>query len=81
MTTPYRPSYTALVAALRTEFDPLALESLDHQMREHRTNHSSLGVLSQAVHDANDVTYDPGEPAHPAVREWFTKGFARGFAR
>lgn len=69
----HRPSYVALVAALRAEFGQPALEAIWIQMREHRYNTTSLGVLAQAVHDANDVAYDAGELVHPAVKEWLAR--------
>lgn len=49
-----RPSYAALIAALRDEFDSLALDALDIQLREHRYDINSIGVLAQAVRDARD---------------------------
>lgn len=54
----HRPTYVALIAALRNEFSDLQRESLWIQMRAHRYATSSLGVLAQAVHDAQDVAYD-----------------------
>jgi hypothetical protein len=55
----HRRSYVALVAALREEFnDRSSLEALWIQMRQHRYDISSLGVLAQAVHDAHDPVYD-----------------------
>lgn len=74
----HRPSYVALVCALRAEFDPMALEALWIQMRQHRDDRSSLGVLAQAVHDAQDVTYDAGEDVHPAVRAWLARNAPSG---
>lgn len=56
----HRFSYVVLVGALRSEFNPTALEALWIQMREHRYDTSSLGVLAQAIHDAQDITYDTG---------------------
>ena len=56
-----RPTYVALVAALRDEFNPMQLEALGIAMREHRYNIGSLGVLAQAIHDAHDITYDTEE--------------------
>ncbi|MEU8329837.1 hypothetical protein [Micromonospora sp. NPDC048839] len=58
MTAKHRPSYVALVAALRAEFNDMALEAIWIQTREHRRNLSSLGTLAQAIDDARDVTYD-----------------------
>lgn len=58
MAEPHRPSYVALVAALRAEFNDIQKASLWIQMREHRYDPSSLGTLAQAVHDAQDVAYD-----------------------
>lgn len=57
MAEPHRLSYVALVAALRAEFNAPALEAIWIQMREHRYNTTPLGVLAQAVHDAQDVAY------------------------
>lgn len=77
MSEKHRPSYVSLVAALRSEFNDLQLEALKIQLehnRYSRSSRSSLGVLWQAIHDAHDVTYDPGENVHPAVREWFAGG-------
>jgi hypothetical protein len=54
---PHRKTYVALVAALRDEFTPLALESVWIQVRQHRYDVTSLGTLAQAVHDAHDVTF------------------------
>lgn len=54
----HRPSYVALVAALRNEFNDLERQSLWIQMREHRYSLTSLGTLAQAVHDAQDCRYD-----------------------
>jgi hypothetical protein len=68
-----RPSYVALVAALRAEFGFPQRASLWIQMREHRYDTSSLGVLAQAVHDAQDVAYDAGEDVHPAVKAWLAR--------
>jgi hypothetical protein len=69
-TNEYRPSYTALVAALRDEFtyDDLvevrgALLSLD----------GPDDTLRQALTDAGDPSYDPGDRAHPAVRDYFAR--------
>lgn len=53
----HRPSYAALVAALRTEFNPLALEAMKIRLREHRHDLSSLGTLVHAVFDAQDLAY------------------------
>lgn len=64
-----RDTYRALVAALRAEFGPLALESIWIQMREHRYDTSSLGVLAQAVHDAHDVMYDTGPVGEVAIEQ------------
>ncbi|WP_346536985.1 hypothetical protein [Micromonospora sp. DPT] len=61
MTEQHRPDYIALVAALRAEFLPTSLDALWIQMRGHRYNTTSLGVLAQAVHDARDLTYDTGD--------------------
>ncbi|WP_433731083.1 hypothetical protein ACQP2Y_21775 [Actinoplanes sp. CA-051413] len=58
MSANHRPSYVALVAALREEFNDLQLEALTIGIREYRYNHNSLGVLAQAVHDAHDINYD-----------------------
>lgn len=74
----HRPAYVALVCALRAEFEPAALEALWIQLRQHRDNRSSLGLLAQAVHDAQDVTYDAGEEAHPAVRAWLARNAPSG---
>lgn len=71
-----RPSYVALVAALRSEFNPMALEALRVQLAEHRYATSSLGVLVQAVIDAGDVTYDPGNDVHPAVHSFLDNALA-----
>jgi len=60
MTEQHRRTYLALVAAMRAEFQPTSLEALWIQMRGHRYNTTSLGVLAQAVHDAHDLTYDAG---------------------
>jgi hypothetical protein len=54
----HRPTYVALVSALRNEFNDLQLEALWIQMREHRYGTSSLDVLAQAVHDSHDLAYD-----------------------
>ncbi|WP_433460740.1 hypothetical protein [Micromonospora sp. CA-248212] len=67
------PSYVALVAALRSEFNSLALEALRIQLLPHRDSPSSLGLLTQAVIDAGDITYDAGESAHPAVRAYLDR--------
>lgn len=69
----HRPGYVGLVAALRAEFNPMQLEALWIQMREHRYGTSSLGTLAQAVHDAHDVAYDAGELVHPAVKAWLDR--------
>ncbi|GLW32248.1 hypothetical protein [Actinoplanes regularis] len=53
-----RPTYIALVAALRNEFNDLQRDSLWIQMRKHRYDVSSLGVLAQAVHDSHDVAFE-----------------------
>lgn len=53
----HRKTYTALVAALRAEFDHGALSDLWAHMSEHRYNVGWLGVLAQAVHDAQDPAY------------------------
>lgn len=58
MSTNHRPSYVALVAALRAEFNDLQLEATNIQMLPHRYDSSSLGTLAQAVHDAHDIAYD-----------------------
>ncbi|WP_341720000.1 hypothetical protein QQG74_09945 [Micromonospora sp. FIMYZ51] len=68
MSEPNSPSYVALVAALRSEFNPLALEAMKIQLAEHRNHRSSVGTLVQAITDAGDVSYDAGESVHPAVR-------------
>lgn len=57
----HRSSYRRLVAAMRAEFNDLALEALWIQMRKHRYCIDSLGTLAQAVHDAHDLRYDAGE--------------------
>jgi hypothetical protein len=54
----HRTSYVGLVAALREEFSDLQREALWIQMREHRYDTSSFGVLAQAVHDAQDLAYE-----------------------
>lgn len=59
----HRSSYVALVAALRAEFSGTALEALKIQLASHRYDIGSLGALTQAVHDAQDITYDAGERA------------------
>ncbi|MCG5464164.1 hypothetical protein MED01_002329 [Micromonospora sp. MED01] len=64
------PSYVALVAALRSEFNALGLESLRIQLADYRDNRGSLGRLVRAVSDAGDITYDAGESVHPAVRAY-----------
>ncbi|TCB97556.1 hypothetical protein E0H26_11600 [Micromonospora zingiberis] len=66
-----RPSYVALVAALRSEFSPRALEALKIQLAEYLHHRSSISTLTQAVIDAGSVTYNPGDDVHPAVRGWF----------
>ena len=58
MSSNHRSTYVALVAALRAEFNDMQREALWIQMREHRYDTSSLGVLAQAVHDAQDLAYD-----------------------
>lgn len=68
-----RPSYVALVAALRSEFDAAALESLRIQLAQHTRNQSSLGTLAQAVIDAGNIHYDAGEAVHPAVRAYLAR--------
>lgn len=73
MSTNHRPSYVALVAALRAEFNDMQQEALWIQLREHRYNTSSLGTLAQAVHDAHDINYDAGEAVHPAVKAHLDK--------
>jgi len=73
MSSNHRPSYVALVAALREEFNDLQLESLWIQVRGNRYDVSSLGVLAQAVHDAHDPVYDTSptsvEQSHSAQPE------------
>ncbi|MFI2663209.1 hypothetical protein [Micromonospora carbonacea] len=71
------PSYVALVAALRSEFNPLALEALRIQLAEHRNSLTSLGTLTQAVFDAGDVNYDAGEAVHPAVRAYLDRALPK----
>jgi hypothetical protein len=56
----HRPSYVALVAALRAEFDAAGLAAMDIELRPHRYSPTSLGTLVQAVRDAGSVTYDAG---------------------
>jgi hypothetical protein len=62
MTADQRPSFVALAAALRTEFNDLQLEALWIQMREHRYDLTSLGTLAQAVHNAHDIAYRTSQP-------------------
>ncbi|TDB84490.1 hypothetical protein E1091_17475 [Micromonospora fluostatini] len=71
-----QPSYVALVAALRSEFSPMALEALRIQLAEHRYVTSSISVLVQAVIDAGDLTFDPGDGVHPAVRKFLHNALA-----
>lgn len=63
----HRATYRALVAALREEFQAPALEAIWIQVRDHRYNPTSFGVLVQAVHDARDVAYDCGSTAGSAA--------------
>jgi rubrerythrin len=61
----HRPSYVALVAALRAEFSALQLEAMKIQLRGYRYYLGSMNALFQAVHDAQDVAYDTSEWACP----------------
>lgn len=80
MSTNHRPSYVALVAALRAEFNDTQLEVLRIKMRPYRYETNSISTLFQAVHDAGDVNYDAGESVHPAVKSWLTRHAPSGAA-
>jgi septal ring factor EnvC (AmiA/AmiB activator) len=69
-----RPSYVALVAALRAEFNAAGLEAMRIQLQPHRYNPTSLGVLVQAVRDAVDVTFaaDPTDDTSELLDELST---------
>lgn len=78
------PSYVALVAALRGEFGLGALAAMNLQLRPHRGNPTSLGVLVDAVRDAGDVGFD-SEPGTPCGliklhgrHEWITAPLDEG---
>jgi hypothetical protein len=60
----HRPSYVALVAALRAEFNFLSLEAIKIQLSDYRYSAGSIGVLTQAVIDAYDIAYDTGDDVH-----------------
>jgi len=62
MSANHRPSYVALVAALRNEFNDMQRAALWIQMRQYRYDVSSLSTLAQAVHDAQDINYQTGMP-------------------
>ncbi len=69
----HSPSYVALVAALRSEFNALGLEALRIELGGHRYDRSSLGTLAQAVIDAGDINFDAGESVHPAVQAFLDR--------
>jgi len=62
MSANHRPSYVTLVAALRNEFNDMQRSALWIQMRKYRYDVSSLSTLAQAVHDAQNPTYQTGMP-------------------
>lgn len=64
-----RASHVGLVAALRDEFGPAALEAMRIQLLSHRHNPSSLGTLVQAVHDAADVTFVSDTAVTPLTQD------------
>lgn len=53
-----RASYVGLVAALRDEFGPAALEAIRIQLLPHQYNRTSLGTLVQAVRDAGNIAFE-----------------------
>jgi septal ring factor EnvC (AmiA/AmiB activator) len=57
-----RATYVELVAALRAEFGPGALEATRIQLLPHQRNRTSLSILVQAVIDAVDVTFIAAPP-------------------
>jgi len=80
--TTYRPSYVSLVAALRAEFDSRELAAISAEMTRagsgieasHRLPlPGAWDTLNSAIRDASDSAYDPGENAHPGVREHFSR--------
>ena len=54
----HRHTYRALVAALRAEFSPIQIESLNIQLDQKLYEIGAVGVLRQALSDAWDVAYD-----------------------
>jgi hypothetical protein len=60
----HQPSYVALVAALRAEFNDLSLEAIKIRLSGYRYTAGSIGVLAQAVIDACDIAYDTGDDVH-----------------
>lgn len=74
----HQPSYTSLVAALRAEFTPDGIDGIAAALDSATTGRTAAtAVLSRAARDAADPDFDPGENAHPALREWFTTGSGR----
>ncbi|MGK5682427.1 hypothetical protein [Actinoplanes sp. URMC 104] len=79
----YQPSYTSLVAALRAQFPADDLRTLHLKfllwkaMEGEGAVNDAQETLHGAVVDALNPEYDPGEDAHPAVRDWFASGARR----
>jgi hypothetical protein len=73
----YDPTYTSLVASLRSAFDKADLTALADKFQLWQrtegdtTRLAPMDVLAMAAKSAADPSFDPGEDAHPAVREHF----------
>lgn len=72
----YSPSYTSLVEALRAEFTPAGITDLQDTLIASVSpagRSAATAVLHRALRDAADPSYEPGDNAHPAVREHFER--------